>query len=205
MFESRSVSSHPAFPASKHPRVSLLDAHLQSSVLLAVYLIVGCALAVLSLIGVAYTEQLNGAQALLPYAAMAVMVLWFSLGALVIKKHQRKLDNCHNHYSAYVQRHARPEAERTTVESLTSDEPWELQAFWGKQKHCNPIPRPTAQRHTQPTWSSTHIPSAAQTPRAVPSSTAAWDEAATMHDIEVIATVEGNRTLRPISLFGSVQ
>ena len=182
----------------------MLNAHLFSATMLAIYLIVGCALAVLSLIGVAYSEQLSDSQTWLPYAAMTSMVLWFALGAWFLHQHQRKLDTCHNTYSSYIQRHTSQAIKRPSIESLTSDEPWELQAFWAEQYKSRPSHnKPT--HHAQPSVSFTKIPAAAQIPRAIPPSAAAWDASATLNDIEVIATVEGHRTLRPISLFGSVQ
>lgn len=185
----------------------MLNAHLFSATMLAIYLIVGCALAVLSLIGVAYSEQLSDSQAWLPYAAMTSMVLWFALGGWVIHHKQRKVNDSHHAYSAYVQRHAIAPIERPTVESLTSDEPWELHAFWGAQPNTSQKQDAAASKlHSQPSWSYSNIPAAAQIPRAIPVSTAASRRAsAPLLDLEVIATIEGNRPLRPISLFGSVQ
>ena len=207
MFESLSVSTSSAFATSKHPRTALLNAHLQSSVVLAIYLIVGSSLAVLSLIGVAYTDQLEAEQAWFPYAAMAGMLLWFTAGAWVINHKKRKIEACQQAYSAYVQRHATPTIERPTVESLTSDDPWELHAFWGAQQHTARSPRTGSShlRNAPKAWSYSQIPAAAQIPRAVPASTAALDGTSPMLDFEAIATIEGNRPLRPISLFGSVQ
>ena len=201
MFSSLSSSS------SKHPRAALLNAHLQSSITLAIYLIVGCALAALSLIGVAYSDQLHASQTWLPYASMLSMVLWFTLGTWVINYKQCKVNDSHRTYSADVQCHAIAPLERPTVEPLTLDEPWELHAFWGAQPTTSQKQDAAASKlHSQPSWSYSNIPASAQIPRAIPVSTAASRRASSpLLDLEVIATIEGNRPLRPISLFGSVQ
>lgn len=190
-----------AFPAL-HPRDALLNAHLKSSVLLAIYLIVGCALAVLSLLGVGYATQLTGLWTWLPYASMAAMVLWFALGGWVITQHQRKLQTTSRTYSNYVQRHTRPTPSPATT-SLVDVEPWELRAFWGTAPQpAKPVPSTATRPHLPLSY--TKVPNSALIPRSTPAATAAWDAAAAQ-DIDVIATIEGHQPLRPISLFGSAQ
>lgn len=128
---------------------ALFQEHFKSSAAMAVYLIGGGALAAGSLLSVGYTAQRSGTVTALPYVAMAVMVLWFALGAWLLNRQERQLQASTRNYAAYVQRHtiaARAAAPSTAqaVAALRSDEPWELHAFW------NRYAPPAAGLETQP-------------------------------------------------------
>lgn len=196
------MSSIPyTHPAAQHPRHALMRAHLQSSIGLAVYLIVGGALAVAALIGVAYAPQLSEPWALLPYVAMVVMVLWFAAGAWLIQKQHDKLQCREQTYSAYVQRHAESYAP-TNPEKANADAPWELHAFWGNTSTASMTPAATP-RGTAASWRP--IPAHAQTPRSVPSRTMSSKDLMSEQEFEMIASMVEHKALRPISLFGSYQ
>lgn len=159
------------------------------------YLIVGSALAIASLVVVGYDAQWADHLAALPYATMGAMVLWFTLGAWVIGQQQRKLIHNHDLYVAHVQRHARPTPPPASVDTLTSDAPWELHAFWGHRSSASqPSPKPEA--HTAGFW----VPAAAQMPRSSPADLAVEK----LHPLDFVVTAV-HRPERPISLFGDAQ
>lgn len=154
-----------AFAPTHHPRDTLLDQHFAASVLMAVYLIVGCALTMLSIMGLwmAATQQLSATLSTLSYACAAAMLLWFGLGAWVMQRHQHKLQASNRRYDAYVQRHAiaaprmQPAAQATAA--VDADAPWELQAFWSPARPLPAINPPEAalQVATRPVRTTTAV------------------------------------------------
>lgn len=165
-----------AFAPAHHPRDTLLDRHLSASVLMAVYLIIGCALAMLSVMGLWMnaTQQLSATLSTLAYAMTAATPLWFGLGAWVMQQHQRKLQASNRRYDAYVQRHAitaervQPATPVTTAPDVKgdTDAPWELQAFWGTARPL-PAAMPTAAAPLNVVAHSAAMPTARQHSRPV--------------------------------------
>lgn len=124
--------------AALKPRLhteALFQEHFKSSAAMAVYLIGGGALATVSLLSVGYAAQHSGTVTALPYVAMAVMVLWFAVGAWLLNRQERQLQASTRNYASYVARHTlrtpakAPDTEQA-VAALHSDAPWELHAFW---------------------------------------------------------------------------
>lgn len=88
-----------AFASIHSPRDTVLDQHFAASVLVTVYLMVGCALAMLSIMGLwmAATRPLPTTLSLLAYACAAAMLLWWGWGAWLLHQHQRKRQASHRH------------------------------------------------------------------------------------------------------------
>ena len=88
-----------AFASIHSPRDTVLDQHFAASVLVTVYLMVGCALAILSIMGLwmAATRPLPTTLSLLAYACAAAMLLWWGWGAWLLHQHQRKRQASHRH------------------------------------------------------------------------------------------------------------
>lgn len=88
-----------AFAPIHSPRDPVLDQHFAASVLVTVYLMVGCALAMLSIMGLwmAATRPLPTTLSLLAYACAAAMLLWWGWGAWLLHQHQRKRQASHRH------------------------------------------------------------------------------------------------------------
>lgn len=86
-----------AFAPPHSPRDTVLDQHFAASVLVTVYLIVGCALAMLSIMGLwmAATRPLPSTLSMLAYACAAAMLLWWGWGAWLL--HQRQRQASHHH------------------------------------------------------------------------------------------------------------
>lgn len=187
----------PDIAYTTHPTDALFSAHFKSAALMAIYLIGGVALTLGALIGVGYTEQLQGAWALLPYALMAAMVLWFGLGAWAMKKHQQQVQLRDRSYQAYIQRNAA--SSKPTVADLASDEPWELRAFWGHGWADAPVPAQPSHSSYAPAQ---RTPSMPRTARATNTGSHATE---TSLEVGLIASMTEHKPLRPISLFGSVQ
>lgn len=187
----------PDIAYTTHPTDALFSAHLKSSVFMAVYLIGGASLTAAALVGVGYTEQLRGTWALLPYALMAAMLLWFGLGAAVLNKQKQQLERCDQRYNAHINQ--RTPTVAPTVAPPDADEPWELRAFWG-----NDEPRAA----TAPVRAYTHA-AVAQLPSATAPASRTGSKTshsnATELELELIACMTEHKPLRPISLFGSVQ
>ncbi|WP_286998350.1 MULTISPECIES: hypothetical protein [Comamonas] len=91
-----------AFAPIHSPRDTVLDQHFAASVLVTVYLIVGCALAMLSIMGLwmASTRPLPTTLSLLAYTCAAAMLLWWGWGAWLLQQHQRKLQASHRQAGA---------------------------------------------------------------------------------------------------------
>ena len=123
-------STSPAVAASQRPHTdSVFKAHFKASIGLAVYLIVGGALAVVGLMSVGYAEKFSGTLATLPYMIMFAMVMWFGMGAWLLSHHDRHVQDTTRTYEDHAQRQSvtqRAPAQHTS-------EPWELRAFWGNQ------------------------------------------------------------------------
>lgn len=183
----------PDIAYTTHPTDALFSAHFKSSVLMAVYLIGGAAITTAALVGVGYSKQLTGTWALLPYGLMAVMLLWFGMGAWVMKRQQQQVQRCDRRYTAYMNRQRKAPA--SSAAELPSDEPWELRAFWAQLGADTSAPAATAQRSA-----STTLPTnSASYAQAQPHSAAATME------VTLMASMTEHKPLRPISLFGSVQ
>lgn len=88
-----------AFAPIHSPRDTVLDQHFAASVLVTVYLMVGCALAMLSIMGLwmAATRPLPTTLSMLAYACAAAMLLWWGWGAWLLHQHQRKRQASHRH------------------------------------------------------------------------------------------------------------
>ena len=165
-----------AFAPAHHPRDTLLDQHLSASVLMAVYLIIGCALAMLSVMGLWMnaTQQLNATLSTLAYVMTAATPLWFGLGAWVMQRHQRKLRASNRRYDTYVQRHAiaakhvlaAAPASAADADADT-DAPWELQAFWGTARPLPAAIQPAAPRQEVDRPATTPAPAVLQHGRPV--------------------------------------
>ncbi len=86
-----------AFAPPHSPRDTVLDQHFAASVLVTLYLMVGCALTMLSIMGLwmAATRPLPTTLSLLAYACAAAMLLWWVWGAWLL--HQRKRQASHRH------------------------------------------------------------------------------------------------------------
>lgn len=84
-----------AFAPIHSPRDPVLDQHFAASVLVTVYLMVGCALAMLSIMGLwmAATRPLPTTLSMLAYACAAAMLLWWGWGAWLL--HQRQASHRH--------------------------------------------------------------------------------------------------------------
>lgn len=184
-----------------HPTDALFSAHFKSAVLMAIYLMGGAALTAGTLIGLVYSEQLSDAWALLPYALMAAMVLWFGLGAWAIKKHQQQVQRCDHRYHAHIQRHTANR--QPTVADLASDEPWELRAFWGHYWADAAAPTQPTQTSYAPVQRTPAMSPAM--PQAVRTGNGVQYATDTSLEVELIASMTEHKPLRPISLFGSVQ
>lgn len=91
-----------AFAPIHSPRDTVLDQHFTASVLVTVYLMAGCALAMLSIMGLwmAATRPLPTTLSMLAYACAAAMLLWWGWGAWLLHQHQRKLQASHRHAGA---------------------------------------------------------------------------------------------------------
>ena len=91
-----------AFAPIHSPRDTVLDQHFAASVLVTVYLMVGCALAMLSIMGLwmAATRPLPTTLSMLAYACAAAMLLWWGWGAWLLHQHQRKRQASHRHAGA---------------------------------------------------------------------------------------------------------
>lgn len=186
----------PDIAYTTHPSNALLNAHFKSSVLMAVYLIGGVGWTGAALVGVGYTEQLHGTWALLPYALMAAMVLWFGMGALLLHKQEQHIELCDRSYRAYVKRQAF--TTKLSVAKPSADAPKELGAFWGPYSHS-----------ASPTAGTSFLPVFVQPGNSIARSrttakTAAHGTATTL-EVDLIASMTEHKPLRPISLFGSVQ
>ena len=88
-----------AFAPIHSPRDTVLDQHFAASVLVTLYLIAGCALAMLSIMGLwmAATRPLHTTLSLLAYACAAAMLLWWVWGAWLLHQHQRQRQASHRH------------------------------------------------------------------------------------------------------------
>ena len=88
-----------AFAPIPSPRDTVLDQHFAASVLVTAYLMVGCALAMLSIMGLwmAATRPLHTTLSLLAYACAAAMLLWWVWGAWLLHQHQRQRQASHRH------------------------------------------------------------------------------------------------------------
>ncbi len=88
-----------AFAPIHSPRDTVLDQHFAASVLVTVYLMVGCALAMLSIMGLwmAATRPLPTTLSMLAYACAAAMLLWWFWGAWLLHQHQRQRQTGHRH------------------------------------------------------------------------------------------------------------
>lgn len=179
------------------PSDALFNAHFTSSVLMAVYLIGGASLAAVALLGVAYSPQLIGTWALAPYALMVTTLLWFTLGALLIHKHEQHLEHCSRTSNTCANRYAPPAQPTATPYQL--DEPWELRAFWG---HAASSPSTTiARAHAGPAV----VQATASNARTARTASSATYGVANTLEVDLIASMNEHKSLRPISLFGSVQ
>lgn len=93
-----------AFAPIHSSRGTVLDQHFAASVRVTVYLIVGCALTMLSIIGLwmAATHPLPTTLSMLAYTCAAAMLLWWGWGAWLLHQHQRKRQACHRHAGAHA-------------------------------------------------------------------------------------------------------
>ena len=98
--------------------------------MLALFLLVGCALAAVALLRIGYAQQGNTAHAWVTYPALLGLLLWFTWGAWKVRQQQRRSAEQLAYCDAYVQRHASTTPARYSIDALTSDDPQELRAFW---------------------------------------------------------------------------
>ena len=191
------------------PSDALFRAHLQSSILMAVYLIVGAALTVVAaLLGLANPIPLQGNWGMLPSALMVTVLLWFGAGALLLHWHQKHLQRCVHDYQASLPchtLHSRTKAQPTAVTpTAVASAPWELRAFGGHaagsaQRHAQTAQVPSPVHLSPPAWPA---------PRQATTSNAFSDNAAPATntlEVDLIASMTEHKPLRPVSLFGSVQ
>lgn len=118
----------PDIVTPTQPNAELFSAH--GKVLMAGYLVGGAVWAATALMGLGYAEQLSGMLALLPYAAMLAMVLWFAGGAWVMNRQELQVQRGARRYPVCVNRPVRPTAQR--VADLRSDAPEELHTFFSQ-------------------------------------------------------------------------
>ena len=118
--------------------------------MLALFLLVGCALAAVALLRIGYAQQGNTAHAWVTYPALLGLLLWFTWGAWKVRQQQRRSAEQLAYCDAYVQRHASTTPARYSIDALTSDDPQELRAFWAQSlSAATPVltaPRPAPRR-----------------------------------------------------------
>lgn len=98
------TSARPVPHDSAPPLETLLRAHAQSSMLMAVYLIGGGALLAAALLLQASSSHLSTALRWLPSASGAMAMLWLVVGGWILRRHHQYMQTCSDAYDAEVQR-----------------------------------------------------------------------------------------------------
>lgn len=167
------------------PRTAWFSALSKADMAWALVLMSGVVLLTVAVIGLLLQQHFNTHWQRVPYAIAGLALIWCAAGVCLLYRKPQHVQDGPQPLDQHVPQHHIPAAVPAPVpdvSTLQSDEPWELRAFWSQ--------------------------SMAASHYAVPSREHQGDFAAQPDEdgaMQVIATIEGDRPLRPISLFGSVQ
>lgn len=167
------------------------------------YLVGGGVLGAAGLVSVAYSDQLPAVWAWLPYVAMAVAVLWFGCGALVVRHFEQRVKRCSQAFDAALLRKLTAPFDHLPPLHATDCLRANAPALRAVAPSCPPPPAPRQTPNTATEtapWMATAAPHNPQwpTPAAGPEAAQAIAKAAYTAQRALAAPASA-----PVSLFGA--